>query len=53
MDDKSVYPEADVTLEGLYNLLEAVQDSLATSRSLNDFYRAQRPAPSVTKDIIQ
>ncbi len=45
----SPYPRADVTLDGLYNLLGAVQDAFPTAFSADEFYRAARPPPSVRK----
>ena len=50
--DKPVYPQADVTLEGLYNLLSAVQDTFAGAFSPEEYYRDQLPPMSVRKDVI-
>ena len=47
-----IYPQADVTLEGLYNLLAAVQDTFAGAFSSEEYYRDQLPPMSVRKDVI-
>lgn len=58
LEDKSertIYPEADVTLNGLYNLLDVVQKSFETTRQSKEFYRIQsQPLPySVRNEIIE
>ena len=50
--DKPVYPQADVTLEGLYNLLSAVQDTFPGAFSPEEYYRGHLPPMSVRKDVI-
>ena len=51
--DKPVYPQADVTLEGLYNLLTAVQDTFPGAFTPEEYYRDQLPPTSVRKDVHQ
>ena len=50
--EKPIYPQADVTLEGLYNLLAAVQDTFASAFSSEEYYRDQLPPMSVRKDVV-
>ena len=52
-EERSIYPEADVTLEGLYNLLDAVQEVLTATRQTKEFYRTDPPPTSVRNDIIE
>ena len=52
-DERSVYPKPDVTLDGLYNMLEAVQEAFQTTRRGQEFYRTSAPAVTVRKDIIE
>ncbi len=44
--------QADVTLEGLYNLLAAVQESFPSAFTPEEFYRTTYPASAVRRDII-
>ncbi len=52
-DERSVYPKADITLDGLYRMIDAVQDALTSTRRGHEFYRTSIPAESVRKDIIE
>ncbi len=44
--------QADVTLEGLYNLLAAVQEAFPSAFTPEEFYRTTYPASAVRRDII-
>ena len=44
--------QADVTLEGLYNLLTAVQEAFPSAFTPEEFYRTTFPASAVRKDVI-
>ena len=53
MDHSSVYTRPDVTLDGLFNLLAAVENELPTAFSPEEFYRTNEPAKSVKKEILK
>ena len=52
-EERSVYPEADITLDGLYNMLTTIQEALPGMRKADELYRGMSPALSVRNDIIQ
>lgn len=49
---RSITLSPEITLEGLYNLLAAIERELPTSTMLSEIYQTELPVESVRQEIM-